>query len=169
MESDKVLDFFEELNILTHAYKHYANQENRDEITIADMFVNGFMDINNLKSHSRTVREFKESLSENKFERLQNLNKLFTTTYYRRLLVTFFRESCDYVDFQKLNNNPDWIKLKQDILDNSDADATEKSILLNVETERLIKTICNFFIGFLRFCFSVFIDCLVEFWSTVLF
>lgn len=144
MDSDKVLHFFEELDILTNAFKYYANEKDKDNITIKDMFVNGFMQANQLKEHSKDVRDFKQSLAENKFERLQNFNRIFATAYYRRLLVTFFRESYNYIDFDKLNKNSNWLKVKEEILNNSDASESEKKILLNVETERLIKTICNF-------------------------
>lgn len=144
MESDKVLHFFKELDILASAFKYYANHPNQELVTLQDMYVNGFMDANQLKAHARDVRDFKQSLAENKFERLQNFNRLFATTYYRRLLVTFFRESYEYIDFARLDKNTEWLKLKQDILNNSNATSSEKATLLNVETERLVKTICNF-------------------------
>lgn len=145
MENKKILEFFNDINLLTCAFQYYFNltADERRFLTFEEIVWKGYAKAMDLPEHKRVVNNLKKETEEDPtfIERLQ---KTLGIIFHRRDMVSFFRESVNYVNFDNLDQNSRWNSIKDKIL-KSDPTITEQEyiVLSSVDSETILKMICN--------------------------
>lgn len=144
---DKVLRYFEDINLITEAFKYYANasEKERETLTFEDTVIKGFCSYLEVEEHSKVVTSLKKEIAKN--NKLKHLIRTFATIFHRRELVTFFRETekLDFIDYDALNEEEEWKETRDNILKSDKTISEEELAVLNtLESKRLLITICNF-------------------------